>query len=162
MFSLDSHFMYLFRVFDLYITPFLNSLIIKGFWFPLALFVFNGTCLSKTFLKVSVKAENMSLLFLYISLFKSSWSSSCKNKDSLNVLYFLYYTVLGGILEKYDRKNKRMSLWWSLRPVSKMLVFKKFLGLFVSNISVEVPVVLFKTCFSSYNVMNWILLFRIL
>ena len=112
------HFIYLFRVFDLFIAVSLNSLVVKGLWFPLTLFVFNGTCLSRTLLKVSVNFENMCLLFLYISPFKSSWSSSYKNEDSLNVLYFMYCIVFGGILEKYDRKKERMSLWWSLRPVS--------------------------------------------
>ena len=88
-----------------------------------------------------------SLLFLYISAFKSSGSSSCKHEDSLNVLYFLYCLLFGGILEKYDRKNERISLWWSLRPVLKMPDFKKLLGLFVSNISIDVPVVFLKHVF---------------
>ena len=131
-FSLDGHFIYLFRVFDLFVTALLNSLVMKGLWFPLTLFVFNGGCLSRTLLKVSVKVEIMSLLFLYLSPFRSSWSSSYKNEDSLNVLYFLYCIVFCGIREKYDQKNERMSLWWSLRPVSKMPVFKKLLGLFVT------------------------------
>ena len=89
----------------------------------------------------------MSLLFLYISAFKSSWSSSCKHEDSLSVLYFLYYLVFGGILEKYDRKNERISLRWSLRPVLKIPDFKKLLGQFVSNISIDVPVVFLKHVF---------------
>ena len=40
-----------------------------------------------------------------------------------------------------------MSLWWSLRPASKMPVFKKLLGLFVSNISINVSVVFWKDVF---------------
>ena len=139
------HFIYLFRVFDLFIAVSLNSLVIKGLWFPLTLFIFNGTCLSRTLLKVSVNFENMSLLFLYISPFKSSWSSSCKNEDSLNVLYFLYCIVFVESLKK-DRKNESMSLWWSFRSVSKLPIFKK-LGQFVSNISIDVPVVFLKHVF---------------
>ena len=139
--------MYLFRVFDLFITPLLNSLVIKGLWFPLTLFVFSGACLSRTLLKVPVKLQNISLLFLYISPFKISWPSSYKNEDSINVLYFLYCIVFSGILENYDQKKESMSLWWSLRPVSKMSVFKKRLGLFVSNMSINVSVIFLKHAF---------------
>ena len=56
---------------------------------------------------------------------------------SLTGLFFIYCTVFGGILEKYVEKIK-------LKPVSKIFVLQKFLGMFMNNMSIEVSVVFFK------------------
>ena len=59
-------------------------------------------------------------------------------------MILLYLIILGGSLIKVERKSVNTILWQSLSPVSQIPVFCKEFGLFVSNTSNKVPLVVLK------------------
>ena len=101
----------------------LSSLFIKGVWLPLICFSFKGVWWFKISTKISESFSYGSCTLLSKSWRNFFWPKCFRS---------LYFIILAGSFLKEALRILQMSLWQTLKPVSKFWDFIKLLRLLVN------------------------------